>query len=273
MTTNALRRKGGEVTPPVEPGIAIGETDAHVFDCPSCARPLPRGTTRCQSCGTRLILGVAVKRAGTILALGLAFGVLIGGAATAAAIALSVRQPAAVASVPTTAVLVPTSAPVVSVAPVVPVVPAIPAAPSIAVAALSGTAVVNGRISVDAATLAVALSTDGTRTIDIARALRSLAADAALGTDLVGRIAPWTDAAPVMTQLDGFYGAMTTTARDGLRASLTNDAAYRAAGARMLTLLASLANVDAASRTLAATVDLDLPPVALPGDPAASTAP
>lgn len=277
MTTNALRRKSGEVTPPADRGIAIGEMDAHVFSCPSCARPLARGTSRCESCGTRLILGVAVKRAGAILLLGLAFGVLVGGALTAAAIAISAQQSAAVASVGTTPAIVPgvvpSAAPIASLAPALPVMPAVRAVPSIAVSALSGTAVVNGRISVDAATLAAVLSTKGTRTIDIARALRSLAADAALGSDLVARIALWPDAAPVKTQLDDFYGAMTMTAHDGLRASLNDDAAFRVAGAQMLTLLASLVDVDAASRTLAATVDLELPPVALPGMPADTAQP
>src|SRR4029078_6606135 len=69
-------------------GLAIGDTDASVFACPACSRPLSEGTCRCPGCGTRLPLGVRLKRAGAILALGVAIGILIGGASTAAAITL-----------------------------------------------------------------------------------------------------------------------------------------------------------------------------------------
>ena len=69
-----------------------------------------------------------------------------------------------------------------------------PVAPATAVSALSGTAVVNGRISVDAETLSTALANPTITTIEIARALRSLAADAALGIDLAGRLGTWSDA-------------------------------------------------------------------------------
>ena len=88
------------------------------------------------------------------------------------------------------------------------------AACHVAMAALSGTAVVNGRITVDAATLRTTLSSRAS-TSDIARALRSLAADAALGSDLTGRLARWPDAGPVAAQLDAFYRSMAKTARDG----------------------------------------------------------
>ena len=130
-------------------------------------------------------------------------------------------------------------------------------------AALSGTAVVNGRITVDAATLRTTLSSRAS-TSDIARALRSLAADAALGSDLTGRLARWPDAGPVAAQLDAFYRSMAKTARDGLRYSLSDNGSYRSTGAEMLKVLTGLRAVDAASRTLAGTVSLELPPVDQP---------
>jgi hypothetical protein len=284
MTTSAMRRKAAakaaaEAMPPVDRGIAIGESDAHVFNCPSCARPLAKGATKCQGCGTRLILGVAFKRAGAILALGVALGVFIGGTVTAVALAIAVRQPEVAAPIATTPEVVPTAGVVATRPPVHPVIPAAPAAPAGAVAALRGTAVLNGRISVDAAALQAALSSRGTRTIDIARAMRALAADAVLGTDLTSRIAPWAEAKDEGARLAAFYDAMTTTARAGLQASLTNGAAYRAAGEEMLTVLGALDEVDGALRALAATIDVDLPPVAVPGGsdvpagPVASSAP
>jgi hypothetical protein len=261
MITKVLRGKAATTGPDAMSG-AIGETDAHVFDCPACARPLSHGTSKCPGCGTRLIMGVRLRRAGTILALGTVIGVLFGGATTAAAITLSQRDSKAGAIVtPSTAPASPTPQPT----PPKPTAPTVVTEPQAAVSALSGTAVVNGRISVDAATLSSTLASKGATAIEIARALRSLDADAALGIDLSARLAPWRDAAPVMADLDRFYGAMADSARNAFRASLVDTAGYRKAGAEMLTVLAGLGDVDAASRALALTVDLELPPVALPG--------
>lgn len=274
MTTNLLRGKSGKAMTSGAMGTAIGETDAQVFDCPKCARPLAHGTSRCPACGVRMVMGVALRRAGAILALGIVVGVLAGGAATTAAITLSLAQPAAPAAVavePSVAPLLPSAAPAV-------LVPGTVLAPPAAISALSGTAVVNGRIAVDATTLATALADRNTPTIEIARAMRSLAADAALGVDLVGRLHTWAEATPVTRRLEDFYRAMAQTAHTALRASIRDAAAYRESGAEMMTVLAALGDVDAASRSLATTIDLELPPVALPGGqsgpaPGASPAP
>lgn len=262
MTTNTLRGKSGEKATADAKGLAIGETDAHVFSCPACARPLSNGTSRCPGCGSRLIMGVRIKRAGGILALGLVLGVFVGGVATVSAIGLSLKGSApAVAPQPT---LAPAPAALAVTPTAAPTTAALTGAPAGAVSALSGTAVVNGRIAVDAATLEAALSRPGAPGIEIARALRSLAADATLGIDLTGRLGSWTAGATVMSKLDAFYRSMATTAHDAFRRSLNDVAAYRRAGAEMMTVLAGLGDVDAASRSLATTVDLELPPVALP---------
>lgn len=258
MTTNLLQtKKDGAVTEPIV--LPIGETDADVFICPGCARPLAVGTSRCPGCGTRLILGVLVKRAGAILALGVVVGFLVGGAA-AAAITLSLNDRAAMTAPIATAtpgVVAPSAAPSFVAPPDV-------GAPVAAVSALSGTAVVNGRIAVDAATLASTLGRSNATPIELARALRSLAADAALGIDLAGRLAPWTDAAQVQAGLDDFYRAMAQEARTGLRASLNDEGAYRKAGVNMLKVLSTMGAVDAKSRDLAGSIGLELPPVVLP---------
>ena len=197
MTTNVLRGKSRGTKPPVDEGLAIGETDARVFNCPACARPLSNGTSRCPGCGVRLVMGVRLRRAVAILALGIALGMPIGIVATASAVTLSLPgPPAAVVAVPTP-----------SASPAPPT--AAPPSPTrcrrrrsrrSAISALSGTTVVNGRIAVDATTLSSTLGQKDATTIEIARALRSLAADAALGIDLAGRLAPWTEAATVQTQ-------------------------------------------------------------------------
>jgi hypothetical protein len=270
MTINLMRGKSrkptvsdAKISPP---DLAIGETDARVFDCPSCARPLSNGTTRCPGCGVRLIMGIRVVRAGGILALGIAIGVLIGGAAMAAAIGITLHDatspPAAVgaatgaAGADTTIASPPPAA--LGTGPAAPL-----GAPQTAISALSGTAVVDGRIVVDATTLDAVLADPKASGIELVRAIRSLSADAALGIDQAGRLGPWRDAAPVMAQLDTFYRAMAQTSRLALQASVDDAGAYRRSAAQMKTVLAGLAGVDAASRTLAATVDLELPPVDL----------
>lgn len=257
MTTNLVRGKARDAADRAARALTIGEPDARVFTCPACSRPLPNGTWRCTGCGVRLIMGVTLRRAGAVLVLGIAIGVLFGGATMVGAIALSRTQPAAVVvGQPAAAPIAPSAAP-----PAEYVAPA--GVPPAALSALSGTAVVNGRIAVDAMTLSTTLVRRGATTIEIARALRSLAADAALGVDLTGRFRPWTDAAPVMTKLEDFYQAMAGTAHVGLRAPLSDDRSYRASAAEMMTVLGSLGDVDAASRTLASSVGLELPPVTL----------
>ena len=71
MATNVLRGKSRGTKPPEDKGLAIGETDAHVFNCPACARPLSNGTSACPGCGARLIMGVTLRRALAILVLGM----------------------------------------------------------------------------------------------------------------------------------------------------------------------------------------------------------
>ena len=69
MTSNVVDAK--PKTPKAgEKGLAIGETPTNVFNCPSCARALSEGTSVCPNCGAHLIMGVLLRRAGLILALG-----------------------------------------------------------------------------------------------------------------------------------------------------------------------------------------------------------
>ncbi|HEY2887993.1 MAG TPA: hypothetical protein VGJ17_05225, partial [Candidatus Limnocylindrales bacterium] len=135
------------------------------------------------------------------------------------------------------------------------------AAPQAAVTALSGTALVNGRIAAESAALTATLADSKATTIDIARALRSLSADATQGIDLAARLAPWREADSARGQLDDFYRGLSSRATLALRGSLNDASGYRRSASDMLDILRGLSGVDAASRTLAATVDLTLPPV------------
>jgi hypothetical protein len=255
----------------VDRGPAIGDADSHVFSCPGCNRPLPNGTFRCTGCGIRLVLGVKVRRAAGILGIGVIVGVLAAGI-----IGLTLTgwmQPSGgIAAVPGTTGATgaqPSGAAASSAAPALP-----PNVPRTAVGALGGTAVINKRILADAAVLSKTLAKSGDA-VAIARNLRTLAADAAQGIDMTGRMAGWTDAAAVRKQLNALYGLMADTAHDGLQASLTNKNAYRATAKKMLADVKTVAAVDAASRVLAGTVSVQLPLIGLPGEkaPSPSTAP
>jgi hypothetical protein len=100
--------------------------------------------------------------------------------------------------------------------------------------------------------------------MDIVSALRSLSADAALGVDQAARLAIWREADSVRGQLDDFYQSMSTTANLAFGTSLDDGPGYRRSANEMLGVLRGLPAVDAASRTLAATIGLELPPVAPP---------
>ena len=115
MTTNVMRRKKADAAIEDEKaassGVAIGEMETGVFTCPACARPLSEGTSRCPGCGTLLLLGVAVRKAGAILALGLALGFLFGGVITATVISLTAHEASAPAVVATAPAPIVTAAP------------------------------------------------------------------------------------------------------------------------------------------------------------------
>ena len=185
------------------------------------------------------------------LALGGVIGALIGGTLMSAVVSMALHErPLAVvpAEVPVVASAAPAGVPTYA--------RHIPLAPSGAMAALSAAAVVNGRIAGDARTLAGLLKSRAPSSADLARALRTLGADAAVGMDLTVRLSPWTEATQVAGQLDEFYRAMSQLTQTGLRAPLDDQAAYHDTATRMLTVISSIGEVDAAARAFAATVDL-----------------
>ena len=241
---------------------AIGAETA-LFDCPTCSRPLPVGTSRCPQCGTRLIGRRTARRVGTMAAAALVAVVAVA-VGISAVLAMSGGS-SGTATVPSTAPSASgptgTATPSVAVTPA----PATPGIPAGAAVALSGTTLVNTRITQDGTALARVLADKGSSTIDVARAIRVVAADAQQGLDMTGRLAPWTEAATVAAQLDAFYRNLADTARDALRASLIDDRTYRQAGARLVTDIRKVEEVDAASRTLASSVGLQLPALGDPG--------
>jgi hypothetical protein len=257
MTVEVARgraRRGKDVT--IEQA-AMGEADANIFNCPRCARPLAVGNSRCAGCGLRMVAGVPLGRVSGFVAAGLVLGLFVGGGVVAALTALT--RPVATTQAPTT--VVPSAAPVVSAVPTVvpPVVD--PAIPAVAVSALRQSTTLNQRLLADADRLAAALASGRPSGAEIAPLLRALASTAAFGDRLAPSVAQWADGVAVSEGLATFYASVGRVADEGLTASVQNDRAYADAGKKMLVILDQLTELDAASRTLAASVELDLPPL------------
>jgi hypothetical protein len=256
--TPRVSRRSRTKEPESEP-IAIGETDKDIFNCPTCSRPLAVGSAHCPACGTRLIIGVQAKKAAAFIGIGLVLGTMLGGAAM---VVTSSLARAVDGALPQDTVL-PSGAPAFTSAPPIAIDPTVPAE---ALSALRQSALLNQRLADGSARLADAVRAKPLDTADIARALRAMAADAAFGERIVLDISKWGDASAVSSGLAEFYNAVGGKAREGLKASLTNEKAYTSAGREMLALVGTLGELDAASRDLAGGAGLDLPTVDLGSD-------
>ncbi len=253
--TGKVGRFGRRSNSPRAATLPIGETDSNIFSCPACARPLGVGASRCAGCGTRLIAGVQAGRVVGFILIGLIAGTMVGSVTMALVSALSLPGAIAIAQPP--AVVTPSLGPVAS-APVPVVDPAIPAS---ALSALRQSTVLNQRILADADRLTLALAATRPSGNEIAPVLRSLASTAAFGSGVAPDISDWDDGAAVSADLVALYDTVRSIAAAGLEASLSYPRAYINAAERMLVATAGIPELDAASRTLAATADIDLPSI------------
>lgn len=252
MALSALRGRGDDERGSEAP-LEIGASDGLVVHCPVCSRPIVAEARRCPGCGTRLLMGVPARRASVFLATGALTGVLVGGLVVGS-VALAL-QPAATtpgASAPVTgASAVPRGG--ASSA------PAVTGAPAASVAALRQAVAINGRLALGVDDLRSSVATRPFDSFAVASVLRSLAADAAIGSDAAGRLQPWSDADAARTALTALYDEVRATARAGLANAFANGSAYRAAASDMIAVLGGLETADAAARTLAETVAIELP--------------
>jgi hypothetical protein len=244
--------------------IAIGEADANIFNCPRCKRPLAVGISRCAGCGLRMVGGIPLTRVFAFVAAGLVLGLLVGGGSVVAVTTLTRPVDKPVAQAPTTVTPVaPSAAPVAPTAAAPVVNPAIPAS---AVSALRQSTILNQRLLSDAEKLAAALRAASPSGADIAPLLRTMASTASFGDRLAPAVGDWSDGAAVSQGLATFYAAIGRIADEGLSASVQNGRAYSDAGKRMLAVLAQITELDAASRALATSADVELPPL-VPASP------
>ena len=227
-------------------GMPIGADGARdIFSCPTCARPLAVGTSRCRGCGTVFLAGVPAKRASLFLAIGAVLGLVVG--ATFATVASGMTRGAPPTSAGVVAGPGATTEPQVMVA-----------APNAAANALRLTIAVDDRLSASEVRLRSLLS-GSFDTLAVASMLRSMAADAAWGSDVVGRLADWPAAADLQPRLRDQYRKIVATASDGLSKTLTSPTAYRTAAKRMLALAPNIAELRTESVALAAAYGISLP--------------
>ena len=251
-----IGRRGGAR---MAPSIAIGEVDANIFACPACSRPLGTGSTRCPTCGTRLVAGVKASRALVFVGVGGFTGVILSAALMTMTSALGTRPVEAVVA-PPPPVVAPSQLPVASARPPA----ADPAIPSGAVSALRQSTLLNRRVLSDADRLVAALAAAKPSSREIAPILRTMATTATFGSSLAPTVGEWDRADAIATALVAFYADIGATAEEGLSASLSSTRAYVAAGERMLEIVAGLEALDAASRAVAGAAEVELPPLAPP---------
>jgi hypothetical protein len=260
MAISTVRRRGravpaGSVAPepdlPAEP-LAIGLPDLDVTNCPVCGRPIAVGAWTCPGCGTRLLLGVPARRAGTFVVLGLVLGLVVGAGSAAAVVgrpSQSGVQPGA-GGTPAASGSVAPASPQTSAQPS-PTPRASPGVPAGATAALGQILVTTDRLVARAAELRAELAAASFNSFAVATTLRALNADAVAGRGVVGLLRPWPAATETADRVDAAYALVSDTAAQSLASSLSDPAAYRAGATAMLRVLAGLDQVRSASDALA----------------------
>lgn len=221
--------------------------------CSNCGRPLSLTQVECPGCGSHVLAGVPLKRGAGLILAGSLGGLLVG-SALAVVIALTGRP-----GTPADA------GPVASVAPGIVVDPS--ASPGLVsgpvsqatAAALKLTVEIEDRLAASSAQLRTQLKAKSFNAIKAATTIRTIAADAALGSDQVDRLSGWAAAAPLRAQLTEFYLSVRQTARDALNVSLGNSAKYKASTKRMVKLLGSIQATRTAIEALAAANRITIP--------------
>jgi hypothetical protein len=225
--------------------MPIGDGSQDVFSCPTCSRPLAIGTSRCRGCGTILLVGVPARRASLFIGIGAVIGLIAG--ASFATVASGMTRPVSASGAGSGAA--PGAVATVEPAPAV--------APNAAANALRLTIAVDDRLSASEVRLKSLLN-GSFDTIAVANLLRAISADAAWGSDVVGRMADWPAAADLQPRLRDEYRRILATAKDGLNSTITSASAYRTAARRMLAHTSAIAALRAESATLAAAYGIDL---------------
>lgn len=219
------------------------------FPCPSCTRPLARGSRHCGGCGALLVLGVRASSAGTLAGAGLVVGLLVGGLGV-------------MVLLPRDAVPAASAAVTVSGAPGAGVIGVTVTAS--AGAAMRGTTALNGRLAAEAESLAAAIGSRSFPTADVVRILRRMSADVGAGSGMVSALAGWPAAGPHQVALEAFYADLAYEIERGLAASVNSAGQYKKAAKAVLATLARMPGLDADARAMADSAGMEMPVVVIP---------
>ena len=276
MTVNVARRRSRSRAAPAPgvPSLAIGEIDQTIFACPACARPLALGAHKCPGCGTRLVMGVQLRRASVFTAVGLFAGLLLGAGGLFVAITLDrlghSGDPAGqIAAAGATASQRPGSGLHGTIVAATPSAPSATATvrptaatsdvPALSRSALGQAVALNERIGVTGTALREALGAKRFDAVAVSQLLRTMSSDAVVGLGLTPHIGAWPGGMTAAADLTTFYTAVKATAADGLSASVRNEKAYRTAANRIVDLLGGLDAVDAVVRDASTAAGVTLP--------------
>lgn len=265
MAINVLRGLRNRVAAPtvgsddladdMPPAVESGEVQRGPrFACPTCGRPLALTEITCPSCGLKVLAGVPLRHGAVLIVAGVVVGLVVG-IMIAVVLALAGR-PAATA----------TDVPAASGAPVAGVGggsfdPSLVSGPvpTTAATALRLSVTIEDRLNASATTLRNQVKAKSVNAVAVATTIRSIAADAAWGSDNIDRLAGWPAAAPLRAQLDGFYQDLRKTARDALGVSIKDSAKYKSYAKRLIKILAAIPTTRVAMEQLAAANRISIP--------------
>ncbi len=246
----------GDLSDDMPPAVESGEAQRGPrFACPTCGRPLSLTEVTCPSCGLKVIAGVPLRHGAALIVAGVAVGLIVG-VGLAAILALTGRPATATTDVPV-ASGAPAGGAAGSFDPSLVSGPV----PSTAATALRLSVTIEDRLDASAASLRKQVKSKSFNAVAAATTIRSIAADAAWGSDNIDRLSGWQAAAPLRAQLDGFYEDLRKTARDALGVSIKDTAKYKLYAKRLIKVLSSIPATRSAMEQLAAANRISIPTV------------
>jgi hypothetical protein len=250
-------RKGAQPAEAAQSLIGDSPPGGYV-SCPRCGRPVADGLVRCAGCGMRILMGVAASRALLFLTTGAVLGLLVGGLAVVWITGMN-RLPA---STPVPAIVVQTS-PGASSPASSSSTPSLSATAAnidpLAASALRQIASTNLQLAGSLSTLNHELKAKSVDTGALSATFREMSAAATYGASVIGYLSAWPDAAPLQASAGRFYAQVRATAANGLSLQLASKGPYAAVGHEMVSVMAVLQSIEAASYKLAASAGMELP--------------
>ena len=276
-------------TRPVHPDRPAGRVDVEIGGvltapmqwCPACSRPLGRRENQCPGCGAWLVFGVLARLALAFLLIGVALGLVIGtilvtaasrapgssgGVAGGPAIPSLSPEPSPPPSVTLTPSPSPAATSTLRATPAATPVPTPEPTPIVLPGSVAGAlqqcVVLDEQLGRSAAALNEMLASKSFSAAAAVAIVRKIAADSTTGLQVAPRLRSFGPTIVLGSDLEAFYGAVSSASGDALGLSLADNAGYRAAVTELLAPLQDLPGLGARTLDEAAAFGL---PVGTPG--------